>query len=94
MMSISVRIPTPLRQYTNGQSTVSVEGSTVNEAIQSLVTSYPNIKSKLLEESGAVRRYVRLFANSRDIREQQDMETAVREGDEISIVPAIAGGAH
>ncbi len=93
-MSISVRIPTPLRQYTNGQSTVSVEGSTVNEAIQSLVTSYPNIKSKLLEESGAVRRYVRLFANSRDIREQQDMETAVREGDEISIVPAIAGGAH
>lgn len=91
-MSVSVRIPTPLAQYTNNQKVVSAEGSTVGAVLESLVTSYPGLKARLYETNGSVRRYVRLFANNQDIRDQQELNTAVKDGDEVSIVPAIAGG--
>lgn len=93
-MAVSVRIPTPLRQYTNGQGVVLATGETVGAALENLISTYPGLKARLYEESGTLRRYVRLFANNKDIRDQQELSTAVKDGDEISIVPAIAGGAQ
>jgi len=91
-MSIPVRIPTPLRKLTNNQEVVEAEGATVGALIDQLEASYPGLKERLCDESGAVRRFVNIFANDEDIRFLQDLETPVKEGDEISIVPAIAGG--
>jgi sulfur-carrier protein len=92
-MAVSVRIPTPLRQYTNGQGVVAAEGATVGAVLESLVKSYPNLKPRLYEESGAVRRYVRVSANSQMLAAEEIAGAQVKDGDEISIVPAIAGGA-
>jgi len=91
-MSIPVRIPTPLRKLTNDQEVVEAEGATVGALLDQLEGQYPGLKERLCDESGAVRRFVNIFANDEDIRFLQDLETPVKEGDEISIVPAIAGG--
>lgn len=88
----TVRIPTPLRKLTNGQEEVSVAGATVGELIVSLEKAYPGIKERLCDDSGAVRRFVNIFQNDEDIRFLQNLDTPVKESDEISIVPAIAGG--
>ena len=88
----TVRIPTPLRKLTNGQEEVSVAGATVGELIVSLEKTYPGIKERLCDDSGAVRRFVNIFQNDEDIRFLQNLDTPVKESDEISIVPAIAGG--
>ena len=91
-MSVEIRIPTPLRKFTAGQEQVSVEGSTVGEALANLTETHPELKSKIFSDDGAVRRFVNIFANDEDIRFQEKLETAVSDGDLISIVPAIAGG--
>ena len=91
-MTIPVRIPTPLRKLTNNQEVVEAEGSTVSDIIESLETSYPGLKERICDEQNQIRRFVNVFLNDEDIRFLQDTKTPVKSGDEISIVPAIAGG--
>ncbi|MBI3078401.1 MAG: MoaD family protein [Deltaproteobacteria bacterium] len=89
----SVRIPTPLRRLTNGQDEVAISGSTVGELLQNLEAQYPGIGERLCDESGKVRRFVNIYVNDEDIRFLNDLSTPIKDGDEVSIVPAIAGGA-
>ncbi len=91
-MSVNIRIPTPLRKFTAGDDTVSVEGSTVGEVLSQLTENHPELKPKIFSEDGEVRRFVNIFANDEDIRFQDQLETSVDDGDQVSIVPAIAGG--
>ena len=91
-MAIAVKIPTPLRKLTNGEDTVSIAGATVGEVLDNLEASYPGIKTKICDDSGKVRRFINVYANQEDIRFQDKLDTAVSDGDEISIIPAIAGG--
>lgn len=88
----TVRIPTPLRKLTSGKEEVSATGGTIGELITSLETQYPGIKERICDETGKVRRFVNIFANDEDIRFLKNLETPVKDSDEISIVPAIAGG--
>ena len=90
-MAANVRIPTPLRSHTDGQDVVSADGSTIAEVIDDLDKNYPGIKAKLVDDKG-VRRFVNIYIGDEDIRFMDKIETAVKDGDEISIVPAIAGG--
>jgi sulfur-carrier protein len=89
-----VRIPTSLRKLTGGKEEVTAAGATVGELIVDLEKSYPGIKERICDESGALRRFVNVFANDEDIRFLQNLETPVKDSDELSIVPAIAGGAR
>ncbi len=88
----TVRIPTPLRKLTQGAEEVSAAGGTVGEVLTDLEKNYPGIKARICDDSGQVRRFVNIFANDEDIRFLDNLETRVAEGDEVSIVPAIAGG--
>jgi molybdopterin synthase sulfur carrier subunit len=91
-MSIKVRIPSPLRTYTGGADSVSVEGDSVGEALNNLKTHAAGIESRLFKGPAQLNRFVNVFVNDEDIRFLKNLETPVKEGDEISIVPAIAGG--
>jgi molybdopterin synthase sulfur carrier subunit len=91
-MAVTVRIPTPLRTLTGGADEVSAEGGTVAQVIDNLETNHPGMKDRLCDEKG-VRRFVNIYANDEDIRFLDNLETALKEGDTLSIVPAIAGGA-
>ena len=91
-MSVSVRVPTILRPYTQGASEVSVEGSTLTEVLDSLDTSYPGIKSRVLDESGQLRRFVNVYVDNDDVRFAEGLQTTVAEGGQVSIIPAVAGG--
>jgi sulfur-carrier protein len=91
-MSTSVRIPTPLRKLTREEEVVPADGSTISEILASLERSYPGLAERICDEQGNVRRFVNIFLNDEDIRFLDDKNTVVKEGDEISIVPAIAGG--
>lgn len=91
-MSIKVRIPTPLMKLTNNQSEVSAEGATITEVFNSLETQFNGIKERICEESGAPRRFINIYLNEEDIRFLDGESTAVKDGDEVSIIPAIAGG--
>jgi len=90
----TVRIPTPLRKLTQGKEEVAAAGTTVGAIIADLEKNYPGIKERLCDEKGQVRRFVNIFQNEEDIRFLQNLDTPVKDTDEISIVPAIAGGAH
>ncbi len=87
-----VRIPTPLRKLTAGKDEVSAAGTNVGQLLADLERQYPGIKERLCDETGQVRRFVNIFQNDEDIRFLQNLETPVKDSDEISIVPAIAGG--
>jgi len=87
-----VRIPTPLRKLTNNEELVEVNANTVGAAIAELQSRYPGIKERLVDETGAIRRFVNVYVNEEDIRFLQNQETPVKNADEISIIPAIAGG--
>ena len=87
-----VRIPTPLRKLTNNEEIVEVNASTVGAAITELQSRYPGIKERLVDDTGAIRRFVNVYVNEEDIRFLQNQETPLKNGDEISIIPAIAGG--
>jgi len=87
-----VRIPTPLRKYTGGAEAVQADGATVAALVADLDKRHPGIRERICDESGAVRRFVNIFVNGEDIRFQQNLDTAVKAADEVSIVPAIAGG--
>jgi len=91
-MSISVRIPTPLRKLTHDLDTVKADGANIEQLIENLEKTYPGLKDRLCDENGNVRRFVNIFVNDEDIRFMDDKATSVKEGDEVSIVPAIAGG--
>lgn len=88
----TVRIPTPLRKLTDGKEEVTSEGATISAIIESLEQNHPGIKARICDESGKVRRFVNIFVNDEDIRFAKNLETEVSDSDEISIVPAIAGG--
>ncbi len=89
----TVRIPTPLRKLTGGAEEVSATGATIGEIIANLEANHPGIKARICDDSGEVRRFVNIFANDEDIRFLKNLDTPVGENDEVSIVPAIAGGA-
>ncbi|HVR34832.1 MAG TPA: MoaD/ThiS family protein [Methylomirabilota bacterium] len=91
-MPVKVRIPTPLRKLTNDEEIVEVNAGDVAAAITELQSRYPGIQERLVDESGAVRRFVNVYVNEEDIRFLQNQKTALKDGDEISIIPAIAGG--
>jgi molybdopterin synthase sulfur carrier subunit len=88
----TIRIPTPLRKLTKEQELVQADGSNVGELIESLDKNFPGLKERICDENGNVRRFVNIFLNDEDIRFLDDKSTVVKEGDELSIVPAIAGG--
>ena len=87
-----IHIPTPLRQYVGKQSTIDVKAGTVAEAMNALVAEHPGLRRHLYTEDGKLRAFVNLYVNDEDIRYLQKEETAVKDGDNISIVPSIAGG--
>ncbi|HLA78909.1 MAG TPA: ubiquitin-like small modifier protein 1 [Vicinamibacteria bacterium] len=91
-MPVSVRIPTPLRPLTGDRELVASCGSTVNEVLDDLEASWPGVKARICDAGGELRRFVNLYLNGEDIRFREGRATAVRDGDEISIIPAIAGG--
>ena len=91
-MAIKVRIPTPLMKLTDNQSEVSAEGETISDIINNLENQFNGIKDRICEENGAPRRFINIYINEEDIRFLEGEKTTVKDGDEISIIPAIAGG--
>lgn len=91
-MGVVVRIPTPLRRMTNGQDKVEMEASNLVDMIEKLETSYPGFKERLIDENGELRYFVNIYLNGEDVRFLNGLATAAKSGDEISIVPAVAGG--
>jgi len=92
-MAIKVRIPTPLRKLTKEQEVIEVDScATIGQLIDSLEKSFPGIRERLCDEKGEVRRFINVYLNDEDIRFLKNRDTSVKDGDEISIVPAIAGG--
>ena len=91
-MPVNVRIPTPLRKLTNNDELVEVQPGTVGSAIKELQSRYPGIQERLVDEAGAVRRFVNVYVNEEDIRFLKNQDTPLNDGDEVSIIPAIAGG--
>ncbi len=89
---IKVRIPTPLRTLTKGQGEVEAKAGSVWEMIEALNHAHPGIKDRLCDETGELRRFVNIYINEEDIRFLKGKETSLKDGDEVSIVPAIAGG--
>jgi len=91
-MAVTVRIPTPLQRLTSGQAEVQCDGKTVVDLLGDLERRYPGIKERICDPQGQLRRFVNIFVNEEDIRFMQGDQTAVKDGDEVSIIPAIAGG--
>ena len=91
-MSVSVRIPTILRTYTGGDSEVSAEGATLSEVLENLDASYPGIKGRILDDQGSIRRFVNVYLNDEDVRFLGGLETSVKDGDNVTVLPAVAGG--
>ena len=92
-MATTVRIPTPLRRVTNGQDKVDAEGATLREIIESMESQFPGIKARICDDDGNLRNFVNVFVNGEDVRFMDGVDSVTSDGDEISIVPAVAGGA-
>lgn len=91
-MAVKVLIPTPLQKLTNDQATVECQAGTIADLLESLETSCPGIKARLCDEQGELRRFVNFYVNNEDIRFLDGKSTSLQDGDEVSIIPAIAGG--
>ena len=91
-MAVKVRVPTPLMKLTDNQSEVMAEGATISEILNNLENQFAGIKERICDENGAPRRFINIYLNEEDIRFLEGESTAVKDGDEISIIPAIAGG--
>ncbi|HSS68393.1 MAG TPA: MoaD/ThiS family protein [Nocardioidaceae bacterium] len=92
-MSVSVRIPTILRTYTGGESEVSAEGATVSELLDSLDAAFSGIKGRIVDEQGQIRRFVNIYVGNDDVRFLDGLETKLTDSTQVSIIPAVAGGA-
>mgnify|MGYP006284801599 FL=1 len=91
-MAVEVRLPTLLRQYTDGTASVTAEGATIGDVFAAIVGQYPGLGGQLIDESGALHRFVNVYVNDEDIRYLDSLGTTVAEGDVVSILPAVAGG--
>ncbi|MDZ8030182.1 MULTISPECIES: ubiquitin-like small modifier protein 1 [unclassified Nostoc] len=91
-MAVTVLVPTTLQNLTNNQASLESNGSTIAELLDSLEQSFPGIKSRLCDEQGKLRRFVNFYVDSEDIRHLDGINTTLKDGDEVSIVPAVAGG--
>ena len=91
-MSVMVRIPTPLRRMTNGKDKVEVESANLNVLVEKLNGEFPGFKDRLVDEEGELRYFVNIYLNGEDVRFMDGLNTSTSSGDEISIVPAVAGG--
>ncbi len=92
MSSVSVRLPTVMRPQANGESVVSAEGESVGDVLQNLVAEFPGLRENLLDDEGSVRKFVNIYVNDEDIRFMEKLETPVEGTDEVTILPAVAGG--
>jgi molybdopterin synthase sulfur carrier subunit len=91
-MAILVRIPTPLQRFTKNQGEVQAEGATVEDVLDNLELSFPGIRERLCDDHGAIRKFVNFYLNDEDIRFLEGAKTSLKDGDELAIIPAIAGG--
>jgi molybdopterin synthase sulfur carrier subunit len=91
-MAVQVLIPTPLQKFTNNEAAASLEATTVDGLIDALDSRYPGLKGRLCDENGKLRRFLNVYVNSEDIRFLDNQATPLSDGDEVSIVPAVAGG--
>ncbi|MBA3310220.1 MAG: MoaD/ThiS family protein [Nocardioidaceae bacterium] len=91
-MSVNVRVPTILRTYTDGASEVSADGDALGDVLDSLDAAYPGIKGRIVDEQGALRRFVNVYVGNDDVRFLDGLATPVAEGAEVSVIPAVAGG--
>jgi molybdopterin converting factor small subunit len=94
-MSVAVRVPTILRTYTGGESAVSVDvgdGATLSDVVDSLESAYPGIKARVLDDTGAIRRFVNVYVDDDDVRFAQGLDTPTPSGAKVSVIPAVAGG--
>ena len=92
MPSAVIKIPTPLRRATDGHDSVKVEAASLGEALNALDAQFPGVKERIVDNGGELHRFVNIYINSEDVRFLQGLETSISEGDEVSIVPAVAGG--
>ena len=92
-MAVLVRIPTPLRSLTKGSAQVQASGATVLAVIDDLERQYPGLRDRLVDDDGGIRRFVNVYVNQEDVRFLEGDKTALKDGDEMAIVPAMAGGA-
>ena len=92
MSSVTVKIPTPLRPLTAGQSEVKIEGATVQEVLQKMDSQFKGFGERVLDDGRTVKRFINVFVNEDNIRDKKDLETELKNGDTISILPSIAGG--
>ncbi|MBI1914071.1 MAG: MoaD/ThiS family protein [Planctomycetes bacterium] len=91
-MAIKINVPTPMRQHTGGKAEVAATGATVRAALDDLGRQFPGIADRLFEKPGQLRRFVNVYLNDEDIRYLENLNTAVKDGDELAIIPAVAGG--
>ncbi len=91
-MTVTVKIPTPLRRLTEQKDKVSADGSNIAGVVEALESQYPGMKDRLCDEDGALRHFVNIYVNGEDVRYMSGIDTEVSDGDELSIVPAVAGG--
>ncbi|MBM4046859.1 MAG: MoaD/ThiS family protein [Planctomycetes bacterium] len=91
-MAVNVRIPSPLRSFTGGKDAVQTEGKTLREVLNNMEKRHPGLKERICDEAGEVRRFLHVYLNDEDIRFQGNLDAKLKDGDELSIVPAIAGG--
>ncbi len=93
-MAVTVRIPQPLRNLTGEKSTVQTDGTNLGDAITNLEASFPGMRARLMDETGQLRRFVNIYINGEDVRFVDGLGTGLKDGDEVSIVPAVAGGSR
>jgi sulfur-carrier protein len=91
-MAVTVLIPTPLQKFTNDQATLQLQASTIQDLVEVMEQACPGVKNRLCSETGELRRFLNFYVNSEDIRFLEGMATPLKDGDEVSIVPAVAGG--
>ena len=91
-MSATVKIPTPLRKLTNNETIVDADGTTVGQIVESLESAYPGMRERLIDDNGDLRHFVNIYLNGEDIRYIDGLKSSVSDNDELSIVPAVAGG--
>ena len=91
-MSIKVRIPTPLQKITQNKAEVELSGANIRELIDDLERNFPGIKDRICDEKGNIRRFINIYINEEDVRFLKQDQTSLKDGDEVSIIPAIAGG--